>query len=104
MRKKIITILVLLAIVAALAYYVPLPWFVNKTLDGIKWTDGEPGYSEPAQITVKGVYLMYLFKDNTFEGNITFTGLDPEVYSYVFQYRPNKFYKFNNNEGMLYYS
>lgn len=83
MRRKIISGIVIAVIVAVLAYFVPLPCWVNKTLTGVLWTNGDTSSSETAEVTIRGTYLRYLFRDNTFKGKIAFTGLDTEDYTLI---------------------
>jgi hypothetical protein len=72
-RRRLITWAVILLILALLFSIVPIPLKINKTLSGVKWRSGVKDYSEPAEITVDGVYWKYLipvFKDSKFSGSI----------------------------------
>lgn len=82
MKKRIISVICILAVIFLAIYFIPLPVHVNQTFRCTKFYDKRPGSKNPSddfeitEITVDGWYFRYLLKDNTFNGQITI----PELY------------------------
>lgn len=105
MKKKIITPVIILAIVAALVCILPLPVKIDTTLSGIRWENGNSDYSEDAEITVRGTYYRYLFRDNTFKGEISVSGLEGMEFGSSSKLRLANAAEVNAKYGsLLYYS
>jgi hypothetical protein len=104
-RKRVIRSIILLAIIALLVSVLPLPVRINKTISGIQWKDGDPAYSEPADIRINGTYKMYLFKHDVFKGHITITN-NKLTYSSKASLFEITFNDYNNMKsgGLIYYS
>lgn len=75
-RRKMALALSVLAVLL-LILTLPFPVRVSRALDGIRWEDG--GGQEACTVTVDGWYYRYLFRNNIFKGNITFTTTDGAV-------------------------
>lgn len=63
-------IIIVLLILGAIISLVPFPTSVNVTYSGVQWKVGNNDYSETVEITAKGTYYRYLFKENKFKGHI----------------------------------
>jgi hypothetical protein len=102
-RKSLIKCVIAACIIILLGSLVPLPLPVNKTLSGIKWRSGVPDYSESSKIMVHGTYLMYLipiFKDNRFSGDIIVSGVAFSSEDHLCDF---EFFRNMNKIGELYY-
>jgi hypothetical protein len=69
--KKILSVIVALLIITLSLFILPLPLKVDKSLSGIQCRNGDTNYTEPIKINIRGMYYIYLIKDNTFKGHIT---------------------------------
>lgn len=100
--KKIIYIIISAFILLAVCT-LPLPVNIDKTLSGIQWRDGELGYSENVNMKIKGIYKIYLFRSNKFQGHITFSNIERSQikYSQMFDLH---LYKSRSNSGFLGYA
>ena len=65
-RARIIRIVVALVLVAAAVCTLPLPWRVNRELEGYRWTRGN--VVQPMTVHVEGWYLRFLLRENLFYG------------------------------------
>lgn len=76
MKKKCMVVVKVLLVFAALALFIPLPRKIDRTLEGIRWKDGEEQSVEECTVTVEGWYFCYLFRDNAFKGDIEISGIE----------------------------
>lgn len=74
MKHKVLVVLALLAI--ALVCVLPFPQKINTTLPGIRWEHENYDYSENIDLTVRGTFYQYLFRDNVFKGELDISGLE----------------------------
>ena len=65
-RARIIRIVIALVLVAAAVCTLPLPWRVNRELEGYRWTRGN--VVQPMTVRVDGWYLRFLLRENLFYG------------------------------------
>ena len=65
-RARIIRIVIALVLVAAAVCTLPLPWRVNRELEGYRWTRGN--VVQPMTVHVEGWYLRFLLRENLFYG------------------------------------
>ena len=81
MGKKIILLIIVLSIIVTLTCFMPFPTRINMTIAGIRWVNNDGEFTENVELEIKGLYLQYLFQDNVFVGDISFTGLNRDIYS-----------------------
>ena len=76
--KKIdfLFIFVVIAIICGGLYFIPLRKNIDITLNGIEGKIGNPENTEKKSIHIKGKYTNYLFKKDSFVGNIKIDGYD----------------------------
>lgn len=76
MKKKSKAVVIGLLICIALAALLPLPVRINRTLEGIRWKNGQEQTAEECTVTVSGWYYRYLFRNNVFKGDIQISGVE----------------------------
>lgn len=69
-------IFVILFILGGALYFIPLQKKIDITLSGIESKIGDSEYLESKTIHIKGKYTNYLFKEDSFVGNIKIDGYD----------------------------
>lgn len=80
MRRKFITIVIIVLLIIIGVYFLPWQHNINTTLEGVQCRINDNEYIEKVTITVKGKYNQYLFKDDVFLGNIS-TNLYGDIWS-----------------------
>ena len=68
--KRIVSIAVLMGIVFAALYFIPLPRNIDMFLPCVMWDLDDPTTGEAEGIEIKGKYYDYLIKTDKFKGDI----------------------------------
>ena len=66
--------LIIAAVIVGLVYLVPIPIPVNKTMKGYVFDVGEEAQGKKAAVELKGIYWLYLLRDDAYSGDMEITG------------------------------
>ena len=68
--NRIITVLLILGVIFAALYYIPIGRDVKISMPCVIWDKNDPTVGEPEGIAIKGRYYDYLIKDDRFIGSV----------------------------------
>lgn len=98
-RNILLAIIIIFAVAFAALYNIPWSYKINKTVQGVECRIGDPDYSEKVTIKIDGTYKQYLFKNNTFKGNIS---IDKYAFTKEKHLQQTTFY--NNTAFLIYHN
>ena len=83
-RTKIIAAVCTVLVIVLLVCILPFPQRINKTYSGVKWYNSS-AVSLNTELGINGWYFRYLFRENKFNGSLTYDNRELEVNSlYLF--------------------
>ena len=68
--NRIITVLLILGVIFAALYYIPIGRDVKISMPCVIWDKNDPTVGEPEGIEIKGRYYDYLIRDDRFIGSV----------------------------------
>ena len=69
-KNRIIVVLLILAVIFAALYYIPIGRDVKISMPCVIWDKNDPTVGEAEGIAIKGRYYDYLIKDDRFIGSV----------------------------------
>ena len=76
MKKALIIIISLAALVLLILYFIPISYPLKKTMTAIEIRHNDPQHIVQREIQIDGQYSLYLFKPDSFRGDLVIEGYD----------------------------